>query len=492
VLFRSNIKIYDEAKTLKKEAKTNKLSTADVPDRGELEVDALDSKNLAVKLKVNKANKGEIILDDFGKKNPIQVPLPGMAVKCVEIGASGISFSSADITIRYTDAELNGGSEDALTIYHWNGASWDAVPTTIDMVNKTISASTASLSVWGVATPYQKALRCDTGTSIGVSDTTDTNCATASYTVFSTGLLLDPAGTTGGYIQFTAFTGERLYGYFVDNTAYSTDVNITGVNGSMSMARGTTAITAYGKYQVGYYDPNGAADNFVGLFNSTDTSGATTTTATKFPVSFYAANNTAIIPKNMKLAIRVWTRVSASGQARFYLYRTTAGYGSLINYTIAAPAVPNITSWSNNRTNDTSTSISIYANEAVKFNATADQGITTWNWYRDNVSQSNNFDNYSTSWSALGVKTVSVNATNANGTSNTVTWAIDVVTNVTVQGQVDDKNLNPLNAHIKTYKTKGGNPSHSQTGSAYNFNDVPTGGYVLFDANDTKIGRAHV
>jgi len=38
-------------------------------------------------------------------------------VKYVEIGARNISFSSADITIHYTDAELNGGSEIDLTIY---------------------------------------------------------------------------------------------------------------------------------------------------------------------------------------------------------------------------------------------------------------------------------------------------------------------------------------------------------------------------------------
>ncbi len=333
----SDIKTYDKARALKKEAKTSKLSTVDIPDQGELEVDALASKNVAVKLKVNVPSRGEVILDDFGKKNPVSVPLPGRVVKYVEIGANNISFSSANITIRYTDADLNGGSEDALTIYHWNGGSWDAVPTVIDTMNKTLSASTASLSYWGVATPYQKALRCDTGTSIGVSDTTNTACGTASYTVFSTGLLLDPAGTTGGYIMFTAFSGQSLYGYFVDNTAYSTDVNITGVNGSMSMRLAATGITAYGKYQVGYYNPNGTADNFVGLFNSTETSGVTTTTITKYPVSFYAANNSAVIPANMKLSIRVWMRTSASGQPRFYLYRTTAAYASLVNYTISTP-----------------------------------------------------------------------------------------------------------------------------------------------------------
>ncbi len=147
-----DIKTYDEAKNVRKHAKTSTLSAQDVPERGELEVDALASKNVAVKLKVKAINKGEIVLDDFGKNNPVSVPLPGRVVKYVEIGANNISFSSANITIRYSDSELNGGNENGLTIYHWNGASWEAVPTVIDTVNKTLHTTTTSLSQWGVAT----------------------------------------------------------------------------------------------------------------------------------------------------------------------------------------------------------------------------------------------------------------------------------------------------------------------------------------------------
>ncbi len=150
----SDIKTYDETKQQKKTGKTSSLSVADIPDKGELEVDAIASKNVAVKFKVNMASKGEVILDDYGKNNPVSVPLPGRVVKYVEIGAHNISFSSANVTIRYSDSELNGGSEYDLTIYHWNGASWDALPTTVDMANKTLSATTTSLSPFGVSTSY--------------------------------------------------------------------------------------------------------------------------------------------------------------------------------------------------------------------------------------------------------------------------------------------------------------------------------------------------
>jgi hypothetical protein len=51
----SDIKTYDEARNLRKKAKTSNFSAYDISDRGELEVNALETKNVAVKLKVNMA-----------------------------------------------------------------------------------------------------------------------------------------------------------------------------------------------------------------------------------------------------------------------------------------------------------------------------------------------------------------------------------------------------------------------------------------------------
>lgn len=92
----------------------------------------------------------------------------------------------------------------------------------------------------------------------------------------------------------------------------------------------------------------------------------------------------------------------------------------------ASAQAPNITSWGNTKTNDNSTGFSLNTSEDVTFNATANQSITTWNWFIDSVAQSNNFDNLTTNFSSAGTHIVEMNATNANGTSNTVTWTVTV------------------------------------------------------------------
>ena len=89
--------------------------------------------------------------------------------------------------------------------------------------------------------------------------------------------------------------------------------------------------------------------------------------------------------------------------------------------------LPNITSWSNDKTNDRTLTLTINASEAVKFNATANQTIIIWNWFKDDLDQNNNFNNFTTSWSTGGLKTIKVEATNSNGTSVTLTWSITVV-----------------------------------------------------------------
>jgi hypothetical protein len=90
------------------------------------------------------------------------------------------------------------------------------------------------------------------------------------------------------------------------------------------------------------------------------------------------------------------------------------------------PGAPEIISWSNNKTNNNATTLLVNTSEIVRFNSTADQSINSWNWYRDNIAQSNNHDNLIASWNDAGTKTVLVNA-NANGTSQTVTWTVTVV-----------------------------------------------------------------
>lgn len=94
---------------------------------------------------------------------------------------------------------------------------------------------------------------------------------------------------------------------------------------------------------------------------------------------------------------------------------------------------PNITSWSNNKTNNDSLKVTINVSEGIFFNANADQEVN-WNWYKDGVNQSHNYDNFTTSWNGSGNYTVRVNASNANG-SDTVTWKIKVLSTININVQ---------------------------------------------------------
>ena len=125
-------------------------------------------------------------------------------------------------------------------------------------------------------------------------------------------------------------------------------------------------------------------------------------------------------------------------------------FSTTTSFTLAAPTLShiNMTSWGNSKTNNDSKTLTINESESVRFNATANQTIDTWNWYNNGTNQSNNFDNYTTSWSVNGTHTVSVNATNANGTSkNTVEWTV-TVKDITPPSITDITNTTPTSDSV--------------------------------------------
>ena len=87
-------------------------------------------------------------------------------------------------------------------------------------------------------------------------------------------------------------------------------------------------------------------------------------------------------------------------------------------------SAPNITSWGNNYTNDASADFSCIWSSSINFNATANQTITTWNWYVNGTSQNHNFDSFTYYFDTALLKQIVVNTTNANGTSNSVQWNV--------------------------------------------------------------------
>ena len=65
--------------------------------------------------------------------------------------------------------------------------------------------------------------------------------------------------------------------------------------------------------------------------------------------------------------------------------------------------------------------------QSVTMYALPSSPVTTWNWYSDGTPISNNFNNYTVSFTSKTAHYIKVNATNVLGTSNTLTWQLDVL-----------------------------------------------------------------
>ena len=89
---------------------------------------------------------------------------------------------------------------------------------------------------------------------------------------------------------------------------------------------------------------------------------------------------------------------------------------------------PIITTWYNNETRDTEITFYIADGDSIYFNATANQTITTWNWTWNGAEQINNWDNITITFDEHTTHTVTVYGTNANCSTQTITWTMQMVT----------------------------------------------------------------
>ncbi|MDJ1422443.1 MAG: PxKF domain-containing protein [Candidatus Methanoperedens sp.] len=148
---------------------------------------------------------------------------------------------------------------------------------------------------------------------------------------------------------------------------------------------------------------------------------------------------------------------------------------------------PSIISWSNNKTNNDSLILAVNTSESVNFNATANQTITSWNWYLNDVSQSNNYDNFIASWDTAGTETVQVNATNSNGTSNAITWTVTVKAQPVMYIPPTPTNINSTTGSFwvnTTWQAGTGNATDSYNLSV---NNVWTNGTASTSVNSSSL-----
>ncbi len=101
-----------------------------------------------------------------------------------------------------------------------------------------------------------------------------------------------------------------------------------------------------------------------------------------------------------------------------------------INYIIPAAAnpAPVITSWSNDNTSDDSLILTINTGTTVTFNVTANQIINSWSWTSAiMINGSSSSDSYAfKTFTSVGIQTVQVYGTNANGSTQEITWTVNV------------------------------------------------------------------
>ncbi len=275
----SEISTYDENRQLIKRARTASISSADFPGSGDFEVDALQTKNVAVRLKLKVSGGGKVILDDHGRNNPVYEAAPGNAIKYVDISAPGFDLESAEVKIHYTDEELGNVDENALGIYHWNGAAWESLPTGVDAVNNVLTATTTSLSPFAVSGGtggFNKILVAtdryvvlddwQTGTAStnyvvpnAADDTTNNNFIGRQTTIGTKALLIDSNGTPlqSKTVNFTIFR---------PGGTYATGTGVTDSSGVASFYRDLSGANFWGNWTV-KADYSGVSKNSSFIYN---------------------------------------------------------------------------------------------------------------------------------------------------------------------------------------------------------------------------------
>ena len=169
---------------------------------------------------------------------------------------------------------------------------------------------------------------------------------------------------------------------------------------------------------------------------------------------------------------------------------TTDAFGVLtpftINFTTTAKTVSiiqlptsTIISWGNDYTGDNLIVFTVPKNTNVTFNVTADQTLANWMWTgATQINGTNSTNSYALHpFSSGGVYTVTVNGTNAYGTTQTITWTVTAgLTNLTLSGYVN----NSLGANLKdALVTFNGGSMLTNSSGGYNFSGINDGDYPI-------------
>lgn len=92
----------------------------------------------------------------------------------------------------------------------------------------------------------------------------------------------------------------------------------------------------------------------------------------------------------------------------------------ILTTTPITKAAPAITVYNNSISSNAYPHQDVNAN--IRFNVSANEAITTWTWFVDDIAVPNNYNNLTRSWSTSGQKNVTVSGTNGGGSTGSVSW----------------------------------------------------------------------
>jgi len=158
---------------------------------------------------------------------------------------------------------------------------------------------------------------------------------------------------------------------------------------------------------------------------------------------------------------------------------------------VASATSPTITEHWNWQTRDDSTSFIMELKHLNVFKVTADQDIDTWHWYVDGVEQDTGIgpgNNYCYFTWRAGPEdkdyTISVNGTNVNGTTNTITWNVHIppLGYGSISGTVTDKDTgNPIEGATIT---DGTHTTTTDANGNYTLTNLKEDGYIFTISKD--------
>lgn len=154
---------------------------------------------------------------------------------------------------------------------------------------------------------------------------------------------------------------------------------------------------------------------------------------------------------NMKLKYHIPSKIKTSWITRFVI-----GIGLILIGVMLASATPQITSWSNNATNNSNSYIPINANTVLNLSVIVNES-GTYNWFVDDVAVINNQSILNQTYTSFANHYIKAYLNNSNGTSNTITWTVSVkapLAKVTVAALSNKTQVNLTNA-IRTENVKG-------------------------------------